>query len=73
MIELSIRTSSNGFILWHHDEEGRIEEVIEDRDDELEAMARMLEKVAEYFGYQYDKFGSENLEISFTGKGHKVD
>lgn len=36
------------------------------------AFARMLEKLAEYFGHHYEKFNKNNLSIKFNLKGHKV-
>lgn len=85
MNEIKIRKADNGFILteryWDGDniEEGLkikeeiIEEVIEEADDEKEALKRLLLLVAEKFGYMEDKYGKENLRISFDGKGRKVE
>ncbi|MEO5366085.1 MAG: hypothetical protein H7831_06970 [Magnetococcus sp. WYHC-3] len=46
---------------------------IESTGDEQDCMKRLLEAVAEHFGYSYDKFKSDNLNISWDRKGHKVD
>ena len=76
----------NGFIVKHYiyeddDEKGNklyteCEEVIEeeekDNSDKL-ALKELLFKVAHLCGYQYDKYGEENLEINFDKKGHKLD
>lgn len=83
MTELSIRETLNGYILtWYEeqvDDDGRkfkekkelsIEEIDENEND---AMKRMLEQVAEYFGYCYDKYGEENLDINFSKKGYKLE
>jgi hypothetical protein len=37
------------------------------------AMADMLYAIAESFGYVYNKYGTENLNISYDKKGHKVE
>jgi ribulose bisphosphate carboxylase small subunit len=42
-------------------------------DTDKEALKKMLEAVAEYSGVMYDKYGKENLRISFDKKGHKID
>ena len=81
MIELKIVWAENGYIL---DYEEEIEEgvkvirhaVIEDFDGfegQQDCMKRMLERVAEHFGYSYDKWSDKNLNISFDRKGHKVE
>jgi hypothetical protein len=33
----------------------------------------LLQEIAEYFGYQDDKYGKYNLKISFDRPGRKVD
>lgn len=77
-MELNIKSVTNGFILsWDEeiDEEGGkapIQEVIEGQ-DEQEEMKRLLEYVAGHFGYHYNKWGDKNLEISFNGKGSKLE
>jgi hypothetical protein len=48
-------------------------ELIEETDNEKADLQRLLECIAEKCGYSYDKFGSENLNITFDKKGHKVD
>jgi hypothetical protein len=42
------------------------------RDNTKDSLKALLEAVAEWTGYNYDKFGKENLTINFEGKGHKV-
>lgn len=78
MSELKIKSAQNGYALekvltFDDGKTQEILDVIEEPDDENGAMKRMLERVAEHFGYTYNKFGNENLVISFTGKGHKVE
>lgn len=75
--ELHIKQAKNGYILTvpflGEGEEDTEEILIEDQDDEREAMIKMLEEVAEHFGFFYDKWGKENLNISFNKKGYKCD
>lgn len=78
---LKIQESSNGFILtWQeeNEEDYEINEyqtvVIEDkRDDKNECIGELLYFVAEYFGVDYNKYGSDNLNIEFNKKGNKVE
>jgi hypothetical protein len=42
------------------------------KENEKEALAELLMQIAEWLGYDYDKFGKENLNISFDKKGSKV-
>jgi hypothetical protein len=39
---------------------------------EKETIKLLLYRIAEEFGEGYDKFGKENLNITFDRKGHKV-
>ena len=78
MRELKIVEANNGYVLSRdveQDENVWIEEidVVEETDDTNDLFRRLLEKVAEHFGMQYDKFSSENLNITFDKKGHKVE
>lgn len=41
--------------------------------DEREDVKRVCELVAVYLGFPYDKFGYENINISFDRKGSKVE
>lgn len=70
MNKLIIKEVNNGFVLIDNAKE---ETVIEDQDNEQEAMKKMLETIAEYFGFLYDRWGKENLNIQFNKFGHKVD
>ena len=78
MNDLKIMYADNGFILESetincNNQKEKQYVVIEDRDDEHECVIRFLEKVAEHFGFIYDKFSPNNLNITFDKKGHKVD
>lgn len=80
--QIEITTVEDGFIIKHYSWEGTTEsgektykedvEVIEE-EDERKALKRLLEKIAELCGYTYNKYGKENLRISFDKKGHKID
>lgn len=78
MMELKIMWAENGYVLDYEEEiyEGvkvLRHAVIEDIDSEEDCMKRMLERVAEHFGYSYNKFSDKNLNITFDKKGHKVE
>jgi len=76
MFELNIRQCENGYILWRpSDTEQDTDDIIvvESEDDDNEAMVKVLYKIAELLGYQYDKYSSENLNIDFSKKGHKLE
>jgi len=78
MRELRISEANNGYVLSYdieQDENVWTEEieVVEEIDDENDLFRRLLEKVAEYFGMEYNKWGSENVNITFDRKGHKVE
>jgi hypothetical protein len=77
MWEIKIEKIENGFILSHEEEIEEdvprvMKEVIEEGDDEKETMTRLLERVAEYFGIQHDKFAKDNLNITWNKKGRKL-
>jgi hypothetical protein len=77
MWELKIEKIENGYVLSREEEieDGKfktIKDVVEEReDDEKETMTRLLERVAEYFGIQHDKFAADNLNIIWNKKGSK--
>lgn len=84
--KIEIKKVGNGYVIksffWHDTSERgdmiiREEvEVIEEEageEAENESLKRLLERIAELTGYQYDKFGKENLNITFDKKGHKVE
>jgi hypothetical protein len=85
--EMNIKKIKNGFIVeMHSDEESLpVIEVIEEietasdgelfrtNDEEKMALGKLLIRVAEYFGMQYDKFSNNNLSITFNKKGGKLE
>ena len=78
MWKIEIEKIDNGYILlWKEElEDGtfRIEkEVIEESDTEKKTISRLLYRIAEFFGDSYDKYGKENLRISWNKKGRKID
>jgi len=42
-------------------------------DEDKICIARLLDKINDLIGVSYDKFGKENLNITFDKKGHKVE
>lgn len=80
-MELNIKKVNNGYILsWkEQDDEGTLIERCEvleeqkfDGDSSLETKI-LLEFIANHFGYSYDRYGKNNLNITFDGLGHKVE
>jgi hypothetical protein len=61
--------NDKGVKIFHTD----VEVLEEDDGDEKLCLTILLEKVAEMCGYSYDKFGKENLKITFDKIGHKVE
>ncbi len=48
-------------------------EVIEDdTDDGKEAMTKLLNRIADYFGFNYDGFSDSNLNIKWNLKGDEL-
>ena len=86
---IKIKRAENGFIVTEiqcedvNDKGNKIfkefYEVIEEDDNgfptmrEKETLKRLLILVAEKCGYMEDKWGKENLRISFDGKGRKCE
>lgn len=73
MWKVEIEKIDNGYILsWKEEIENgtfRTEkEVIEEDDTEKETMSRLLHRIAEFFGDNYDKYGAGNLKISWNKK-----
>ncbi len=77
--QLTIKKVTNGYHISYpeENEEGIVqttEEVIEeDEMHEKKAITQLLERTAQFFGFQYDKYSKENLRISWTKKGHDVE
>ena len=75
---LKIEKAENGYIIttyiWMDDDEkgNRIYQENKELvvgDDNLKDL---LERIAEWSGYLYDKFGTNNINITFDKKGHKL-
>ena len=45
---------------------------IKNMDEEQYTMKKLLERIADYFGYSYNKFSKNNLRITFDREGHKI-
>ena len=82
MRKLTIEKVENGYILsWCSEvEDGIFEESKKvifateyTEGEEREGIKKLLIEVAEFFGEQYDKWSSENLDITFNRKGHKAE
>jgi len=79
MRELKIVEAENGYILSFDvlmDEDGHMElwqSVIEENSDTNDLFRRLLENVAEHFGMEYNKWKSDNLNITFDKKGHECE
>jgi hypothetical protein len=77
MNKLIIEQCENGWILSHEepDENGVIKiekQLVVDEDDNKVGMTELLTKVAEHFGYCYDKWSENNLSITWNNRGHKL-
>lgn len=77
MTMLNIEQVENGWILSRREqtEENKwvtVKELILD-ETEYEGIRSLLMAVNDFFGKNYDKYGSNNLKISFDGLGSKVE
>ena len=75
-MQLIIDTTSNGYLLTVKGEISTDDEIIcvENLDDDEKAgLKNLLGLVAENLGETYDKWANDNLVISFTGKGSKIE
>lgn len=77
-MELRIIQCDNGYVLISEiqvtaTEKETVYDPVEDDGNSQDCLKRMLLRVAEHFGFQYDKFNPDNLEITFNRKGHKVE
>lgn len=75
--ELTIRKGENGFVLFWKEElenERYIDRtaVIQDFDDEHDAIFHLCLQIMEHFGYYGDKYGYKQTTIR-TEHGHKYD
>ena len=75
MRELKIIESMNGYVLIYDIKEDDFTETfylpVEDMGDEKDCLKRLLEAVADHFGFNYDRFRPNNLNITFDKEGHK--
>lgn len=80
---MEIAQTDNGYILQEYfweDSTKSGEKIIgsntfvfeEDYNDDKKSLIDLLFKVAETLGFSYDKYGKENLNITFDKKGHKL-
>ena len=73
-MKIQIETADNGIILKvKQDSEDTDVNVFQYNDDSRDALKECLENIATMLGYDYDKYGKENINISFDKKGHKLD
>lgn len=80
-MKIKIERITNGYILfWEEEIEDKefkeFKEAIEESDDldgEKKAMTNVLYKIAEFFGFHYQKFEKDNLSIKWNKKGHKYE
>ena len=85
---ITIRKVRNGYILEIPEEDTigykdgvpqnvvRIEKAVIEEindDDEKEGFKRLIEFIADHFGFHHDKWAKDNLRISWDLKGRKVD
>ena len=82
MLKVNIKNTENGFIITDYSMVSRNPEpedtnepdifVIEDvSSDRKKVYKKLLMKVAELMGMEEDRFGNENLKISFNREGRK--
>jgi hypothetical protein len=71
-----IETADNGYILTTppESEEDRAEvRVFEEYENEKKAFEALVYQLAEDFGFMYDKWKKDNLNIKWNKKGHKYE
>lgn len=68
-MKVTIETIKNGYIL----RIGNETEVFEESDSEEECFSHLATRLSEFFVKPYDKFGSDNIRISWDRPGHKVE
>jgi len=81
MRKLTITSCENGFILKDEyiDSKGdkdTCNSVIQANDefvDDVDTLTKLLHAVNDVFGMSYDKFGKDNLKVSYDLKGHKLE
>ena len=77
MRTLTIDKVNNGYILtsedFLNDDYENDETTVVESNDENEGLIELLNIVAEWTGYTYDKFGTNNLKITMGNPGHKLE
>jgi len=75
-----IEKTDNGYVVSYKvDMDGEYykteKQVFEEESEGFEktAMTKLLFWIADYFGFHYNKFEAENLDIKWDKKGHKID
>lgn len=82
MNELKIKKAENGFILTTYEvvsDDSQVGTLTEVRwvakgkhdEDEKGALSALFCLIADLYGHGYDKWGNENLNVRWNGKGHK--
>lgn len=82
---IEIFRASNGFVLkkyWYETDDEQGNKVIENdteifgqeenEESERECIVNLLYAIAENYGFEYDKYSENNLNIDFKKKGHKL-
>lgn len=73
MRTLTIEKANNGYILTDENDNLDNETTVVESNDENEGLIELLNIVAEWTGYTYDKFGTNNLKITMGNPGHKLE
>lgn len=76
--QVIIEQAENGYVVTHmnagHNERGiYFEEETREVFGGDDALVPMLTYIGEHFGEPYDRYGTENIRISFDRKGHKAE
>ena len=80
MQEIKIKSISNGYVLsWkeanflgNKNTTLDIQEVIENNNNKKEGLKKLLENIADYFGFCHNEYSNDNLKITFDKKGHEI-
>ena len=69
-MKIKIEKTTNGYIIYIDEEKTVIQE--DDLDDK-KTITDLLYLIAEHFGFNYDGFSKENLNITWNKKGDEID
>ena len=58
---------------YYYDSEYLMYEELQGVDSEKVAFTRMVYALADHFGFTYNKYGSDNLKITWDSKGEKLE